>query len=35
MIAVYEVNDAGKITSLKAYWSWDDMAAQLKAAGLA
>ncbi len=35
MIAVYEVNDAGKISSMKAYWSWDSMASQLKALGLA
>jgi hypothetical protein len=34
MIAVYEVNDAGKITSMKAYWSWDSMASQLKELGL-
>ena len=35
MIAVYEVDEAGKICSMKAYWSWDEMTAQLKALGLA
>ena len=35
MVAVYEVNDEGKITSMKAYWSWDEMTAQLKELGLA
>ncbi len=35
MIAVYEVDDEGKIRSMKAYWSWDDMEAQLKELGLA
>lgn len=34
MVGIYEVNDAGKLTSLKVYWSWDQLAAQLKALGL-
>ena len=34
MIAIYEVNDDGKITRMKAYWNWDDMAAQLAKLGL-
>ena len=33
MIAIYEVNDAGKITRMSAFWSWDDMQAQLKKMG--
>ena len=35
MIAVYEMNDAGKIKCMKAYWNWDEMAAQLTKLGLA
>lgn len=35
MIAVYEVDEAGKICSMKAYWSWDELAGQLARAGLA
>lgn len=34
MIATYEVDEAGKISRMKAYWSWDDMEAQLKQLGL-
>ena len=34
MIATYEVDEAGKIASMKAYWSWDEMATQLKQLGL-
>ena len=33
MIAIYEVNEQGKIASMKAYWSWDDLAAQLAPPG--
>ena len=33
MIAIYEVNDAGKITRMSAFWSWDEMQAQLKKLG--
>jgi len=33
MIAIYEVNDAGKITRMSAFWNWDEMQAQLKALG--
>jgi len=33
MIAVYEVNPAGKITRMSAFWSWDDMQSQLKKLG--
>jgi ketosteroid isomerase-like protein len=34
MIATYEVDEAGKISSMKAYWNWEEMAAQLKQPGL-
>lgn len=34
MIAVYEVNDEGKITSMKAYWDWGVMESQLRELGL-
>lgn len=33
MICVYEVNDAGKITRMSAYWDWDAMETQLKELG--
>jgi hypothetical protein len=33
MIAIYKVNDAGKIIEMSAYWHWDDMQAQLKKLG--
>ena len=33
MIVVYEVNDAGKIIRMSAYWDWDTMVAQLKKLG--
>ena len=33
MIAIYQVNDAGKITEMSAYWSWPEMEAQLKQLG--
>ena len=33
MIAIYDVNDEGKITAMSAYWSWADMEAQLKKLG--
>lgn len=29
MVAIYEVNDEGKIQRMSAYWSWDDMQKQL------
>jgi hypothetical protein len=29
MVAIYELNDAGKIASMKAYWDWSEMEAQL------
>lgn len=35
MIAVYEVDEQGLIKSMRAYWDWDDMEAQLKSLGLA
>jgi len=35
MIAVYEVDEAGRITSMKAYWSWDALEQQLRQLGLA
>ena len=33
MIAIYKVNDAGKIIEMSAYWSWAEMEAQLKKLG--
>ncbi len=33
MIAIYEVNDAGKITRMSAFWSWAEMESQLKQLG--
>ncbi|MCC7517283.1 MAG: nuclear transport factor 2 family protein [Pseudomonadales bacterium] len=33
MVAIYEVNDAGKITRMSAFWSWADMENQLKKLG--
>lgn len=33
MVAIYQVNDEGKITEMSAYWSWADMEAQLKQLG--
>jgi ketosteroid isomerase-like protein len=29
MIATYQVNDEGKITEMRAFWSWAEMEAQL------
>ena len=34
MIGIYQVNDAGKLQSLKVYWDFDALAAQLKELGL-
>ena len=34
MIAIYEVNAAGKLVSLKAYWDTDKVAEQLAAQGV-
>lgn len=34
MLALYEVDEAGKITRMAAHWSWDAMEDQLKALGL-
>jgi ketosteroid isomerase-like protein len=33
MVAVYTVNDAGKLISLNVYWDVDDVAAQMAAGG--
>jgi hypothetical protein len=33
MIAIYEVNDEGKIIQMSAYWSWAEMETQLKKLG--
>jgi ketosteroid isomerase-like protein len=33
MIAVYELNDAGKIKRMSAFWSWASMEQQLKQLG--
>lgn len=35
MIAVYEVDDAGLIKTMSAYWNWGDMENQFKKLGLA
>ncbi|MCA9577409.1 MAG: nuclear transport factor 2 family protein [Polyangiales bacterium] len=34
MVGIYEVNDAGKLVSLRVHWSWDQLVAQLKAMGM-
>lgn len=34
MVTVYEVNEAGKITHMAAYWDWDMLQKQLKDLGL-
>lgn len=34
MIGIYEVNDEGKIISMKVYWSFPDLAKQLAALGI-
>jgi steroid delta-isomerase len=34
MVGVYEVNDAGKLTSLNIYWDVDALADQLRALGI-
>ncbi|MEH6550057.1 MAG: nuclear transport factor 2 family protein [Pseudomonadales bacterium] len=33
MLAIYEVNDEGKIIRMQAHWDFDDMMAQLSKAG--
>ena len=33
-IGIYEVNDDGKLVSVKVYWDWDALLAQVKAMGL-
>ncbi|HQQ64468.1 MAG TPA: nuclear transport factor 2 family protein [Pseudomonadales bacterium] len=33
MIAIYKLNDQGKICEMSAYWNWDDMQMQLKELG--
>jgi hypothetical protein len=33
MVAVYTVNDAGKLISLNVYWDVDEVAAQMAAGG--
>lgn len=33
MIGIYQVNDEGKLISLKVYWSWGALMAQLKEIG--
>lgn len=33
MIAIYEVNDEGKIIRMSAFWSWAEMEVQLKKLG--
>ncbi len=35
MVAVYEVDDAGLIKTMSAYWNFDDMMQQFKKLGLA
>ncbi len=34
MVAIYELNDAGKIQRMSAFWSWAAMEEQLKELGL-
>jgi hypothetical protein len=34
MIAIYELNDDGKIKRMSAFWSWAAMEQQLKQLGL-
>lgn len=34
MVGIYEVGDDGKLVSVKVYWSWDQLAAQMRAHGL-
>lgn len=34
MVGIYEVNQDGKIASLRVYWDWDDLVAQLEALGV-
>ena len=33
-VAIYEVNDHGKLISMKVYWDWDGLLAQIKELGL-
>jgi hypothetical protein len=33
MVGIYEVNEDGKISSLRVYWDWDQLAGQLKELG--
>jgi steroid delta-isomerase len=33
-IGIYEVNDDGKLVSVKVYWDWDALLAQVKELGL-
>jgi len=33
-IGIYEVNDDGKLVSVKVYWDWDALLAQVKEKGL-
>ena len=33
-VAIYEVNDDGKLISMKVYWDWDGLLAQIKELGL-
>jgi hypothetical protein len=34
MVGVYEVNEQGKLSSLKVYWDWDKLMAQMRALGI-
>ncbi|MCA9536820.1 MAG: nuclear transport factor 2 family protein [Myxococcales bacterium] len=34
MVGIYEVNEAGKLQSLRVHWSWDALVVQLRALGL-
>ena len=34
MLGLYEVNDEGKLISLKVFWEWDKLKAQLKELGV-
>lgn len=34
MVGIYEVNDAGKLVSLRVHWSWEQLVGQLKELGM-
>ena len=34
MVGIYEVNDQGKLSSLRVYWDWNQLLSQLRGLGL-